>query len=286
MSQKHHYWQQVPSSSMFRPVFFPSGVRIQELFSATVHCFLLQHGLHPISIWLLLSFIHGKDALLISKRVLQYMDPGVAAILAPWYDFLVDSPVPPVSDPTHPIRLFIFEHWIPSIQPNLIWNNRTPEVHNNWVITAFSIILLGHPHPWDHSEYLALEVGFNKAFGRLTFDEETSAFLVTIHDRRVHRVEEVADHLSYYVDSRHSDLTTPYFMRLFRLRVDEYLRGSGHPVELRDQIKAFGISDEEFIATVCFGQIFFCGVVPTPTCDPLLIAGGFRSPFAGEADRI
>ncbi|KAK6988276.1 hypothetical protein R3P38DRAFT_3229161 [Favolaschia claudopus] len=70
-----------------------------------------------------------------------------------------------------------------------------------------------------------------------------------IHDRRVHRVEEVADHLSYYVDSRHSDLTTPYFMRLFRLRVDEYLRGSGHPVELRDQIKDFGISDEEFIAT-------------------------------------
>ncbi|KAK7027640.1 hypothetical protein R3P38DRAFT_2526430, partial [Favolaschia claudopus] len=260
LSEKHHHWQQVPSSQMFRPVLSPTVIperintfRAHGIFLA-LHCYLLQHGPHPISIWLLLSFICGKDTMLIPKHILEYMDPGVAKLLAAWYEFLPDSPVPPASDHSHPLRLFILEHWIPAIQPNLISDVRTPEEHKAWIITAFSIILFGHPDPWNHPEYLALREGFNKAFGRLRFNESlrslrASAFLVAIYDRRVHRIEEVQDHLSYSVTSRHSDLTTPYLVKLFRLRVEEYLQGAGHPVELRDRIKAFGIPDEQFIAT-------------------------------------
>jgi hypothetical protein len=103
---------------MFRPVFTPSGAEIPRRIQAfrgygmflALHCYLLQHGPLPISIWLLLCLIQGKQALLIPQNTLLHIDPGVHAILAPWYNFHVDTPVPPASEPFHPLRLFIIEY--------------------------------------------------------------------------------------------------------------------------------------------------------------------------------
>ncbi|KAJ6605776.1 hypothetical protein B0H10DRAFT_2228926 [Mycena sp. CBHHK59/15] len=73
LTQRHHYWQQVPSSRMFRPVFLPGAMALPERIKTfhahgiflALHCFLLQHGPQPISIWLLLALIKGKEAMLI-----------------------------------------------------------------------------------------------------------------------------------------------------------------------------------------------------------------------------
>ncbi|KAJ7508090.1 hypothetical protein B0H11DRAFT_1902396 [Mycena galericulata] len=121
LSRRHRFWQQVPSSQMFRPVFTPGAMAIPsrlKTFRAhgmflALNFFLLQHGPLPISIWLLLSFINGKEALLIPKHILLHIDRGAYDILAPC----------------------------------LISNDRTKEEHEGWVISAFATILLGHPAP-------------------------------------------------------------------------------------------------------------------------------------------
>ncbi|KAJ7032324.1 hypothetical protein C8F04DRAFT_1262077 [Mycena alexandri] len=124
LSQRHHYWQQAPSSEMFRPVFTPGTIPIPErirtfrahgMFLA-LHCLLLQQGPFPISIWLLLCLIRGKEALLIPQNVLLHMDPGAHDILAPWYQFHQDTPVPPATDPSHPLRMFIIDRMDRQIQ--------------------------------------------------------------------------------------------------------------------------------------------------------------------------
>ncbi|KAJ6598817.1 hypothetical protein B0H10DRAFT_2231418 [Mycena sp. CBHHK59/15] len=262
LTQRHHYWQQVPSSRMFRPVFLPGAMALPERIKTfhahgiflALHCFLLQHGPQPISIWLLLALIKGKEAMLIPKHILLHLDPGAYDILAPWYDFHQDTAVPPPAEASHPLRVFIFEYMFPAIQPNLINNHRTKEEHEGWIISAFATILLGHPAPWDVPEFIALRDAFNTALGTLRFSDtlrglDASAFLVTIYDRRVTAVDQVADHLRFQVVSRASDLTTPYFVKLFKLRLHHYLRGVGHPSELCERLQAFGVSEQEFIAS-------------------------------------
>ncbi|KAJ7238534.1 hypothetical protein B0H12DRAFT_1237888 [Mycena haematopus] len=241
------------------PVLTPTGMQIPariKTFRAhgmflALHCYLLQQGPLPISVWLLLCLINGKDALLIPRNILLYMDPGAYDILAPWYDFHHDMPVPPSTQPTHPLRLFIVEH-MPSMQPNLISNNRTLEEHNGWIVSAFATVLLGHPAPWDHPEYMALQDGFNTALGTRRFTETldemlTSPFLLAMYDRRVHDVEEVSAHFRFYIITRALDLTTPYFMKLFRLRLNRYVHGTGHPAELHDQLLAYGVTEQEIV---------------------------------------
>ncbi|KAJ7026520.1 hypothetical protein C8F04DRAFT_1268040 [Mycena alexandri] len=91
LSQCHHYWQQAPSSEMFRPVFTPGAIPIPErirtfcahrMFLA-LHCLLLQHGPFLISIWLLLCLIRGKEVLLIPQNILLHMDPGPLVPVSP-----------------------------------------------------------------------------------------------------------------------------------------------------------------------------------------------------------
>ncbi|KAF8145147.1 hypothetical protein K438DRAFT_1782182 [Mycena galopus ATCC 62051] len=251
-----------------------------------LHCFLLGQGPLPISIWLLLCLIEGPDTLIIPQNTLLHIDPGAYEILAPWYDFEEHTPMPPANEASHPLRLFILEHmpgvqvpflpyrWLvsKSLQPNLISNNRTAEEHHHWVRAAFSTVLLGHASPWRHPEYIALQEGFNAALGNMNFAEvlavlpdvllltdeqtlrsanclNTSAFLVSIYDRRVHNVEEVADHLQFFVIGRALNLTTPYFAALFRLRLKRYIHGHGHPPELYHVIEAFGVSQAEAVAS-------------------------------------
>ncbi|KAJ7331349.1 hypothetical protein DFH08DRAFT_814659 [Mycena albidolilacea] len=214
-----------------------------------LHCYLLQHGPLPISIWLLLCLIQGKQALLIPQNTLLHIDPGVHAILAPWYDFHVDTLVLPASEPFHPLGLFIIKY-MGGMQPNLISNTRTIDKHNGWLISAFATVLLGSPAPWEHPEYLALRAGFNKAFGTVRFAStlgrlRASAFLVTIYDRRVHTVEEVADHLRFWVASHASDSTTPYYAKLFMVCLQHYISGVGHLLELHSHLPAHSISEEE-----------------------------------------
>jgi hypothetical protein len=75
-----------------------------------LHCFLLQQGPMPISIWVLLALIHGDRAMLIPEHVLFHMDPGAHTILVPWYTFDRDMPVPRASEASHPLRVFIIDH--------------------------------------------------------------------------------------------------------------------------------------------------------------------------------
>ncbi|KAJ7717192.1 hypothetical protein B0H16DRAFT_1476214 [Mycena metata] len=212
LSGHYHYWQQAPSLHMFRPVFTPGAIpipqrihtfRVHRMFLA-LHCLLLQHGPFPISISLLLCFIEGKEALLIPQNVLLHMDPGAHNILAPWYEFHQDTPVPPATNPSHP--------------PNLIANTRAKAEHNGWKISAFATILLGHNAPWDLPECIAITEGFNFAVGALRFAETVDA---------------VAAHLGQQIASRSPDHTTSYFVKLFMLCVDNCIHGVGHPPEMR-----------------------------------------------------
>ncbi|KAF8137871.1 hypothetical protein K438DRAFT_2120182 [Mycena galopus ATCC 62051] len=182
LTAQHHNWQQVPGLTMFQPVLTPRVMdpdrlktfRVHGMFLA-LHCFILMQGPLPISIWLLLSLIHGKDALLIPKNLLLYLDPGAYDILPPWYNFHRQTLVPPPSEATHPLRLFILEY-MPDMQLNLIPDIRSPEVHNEWLISAFATILLGNPYPWDNPEYITLQDGFNTALAGRPFKNNQFRF--------------------------------------------------------------------------------------------------------------
>ncbi|KAF7372512.1 hypothetical protein MVEN_00113100 [Mycena venus] len=256
LSQCHRYWQQAPSSRMFQTIFTPGGLEIPERINTfrahgrflALHCLLMRHGPLPISIWLLLCLIEGREALLIPQNVLLHMHPGAYDILAPWYDFHEDTPVPPAMEATHPLWLFIFKH-MPQIQPSVISNSRTRAEHEGWLISTFATVLLGHSMPWALPEYLGLQDGFNMTVGAIRLAESIKAFraspfLVTIYDRCVHNINEVFDHLHFNLTTRASNLTTPYYAKLFKIRLHHYLCGVGHPPELRSRLIALGISEE------------------------------------------
>lgn len=72
--------------------------------------------------------------------------------------------------------------------------------------------------------------------------------MVAIYNHSVSTVDEVAEHLRFRPISRTSNGTTAFYTNLFRLRVNRYLRGTGHPSELRQRLVTLGVTDEDFVA--------------------------------------
>ncbi|KAJ7655710.1 hypothetical protein DFH06DRAFT_1132791 [Mycena polygramma] len=203
------YWQQALGSHMFRPVFYPHVSEMAERIEA-----FRAHGT-----FLVLHCLHGPDAMLIPKDVLLHLDPGTYDILAP------------------------------CLQPNLINNIRSIEEHNSWVIAAFACILLGHPAPWDKPGWVALREGFNVDIQSVCLAETIHLlgalpFLVTIYDRRVKRVSDVMSHVRFCLMTRALDVTTPYLVKLFKLRFEHYIHGVGHP--MHDALCDSSVSEEQY----------------------------------------
>ncbi|KAJ7817986.1 hypothetical protein B0H14DRAFT_3474172 [Mycena olivaceomarginata] len=232
----HNYWQQVPGSDTFRPVFAPVDAEIPERIQSfrahgtflALHCLILRQGPLPISIWVLLALVVGRNAMLIPENVLHHLDPGAYKILAIWYSFQRDTPVPPAREANSPIRQFIINYMPGEIQPNLISNNRSEAEHTTWIIAVFATILIGHPSPWNHPEFKTLCDGFNIVILTMRFAEtiqslEALPFLVAIYNRR---------------------LKARFFAKLFQLRLEEYLAGVGHPSPLRGVL----VTDDQFNA--------------------------------------
>ncbi|KAF7350247.1 hypothetical protein MVEN_01328200 [Mycena venus] len=201
---------------------------------------------------------------------------------------------------------------VPAIQPNLISNTRTLAEHEGWIITAFATILLGHPVPWDLPEYVGLCTGFHLMLGSISFAQVRrqtqiigivlnlktwtikslieSAFLATIYDRRVHTVDEVVKHLCFNTVSCTS--TTPYYIKLFRLRLERCMNGVGHPLELQSCLEALGtVSEQEFIASandplLCANLVLLCGTDSDlrPTQDDWTISFKFFGKHTRDSD--
>ncbi|KAJ6466468.1 hypothetical protein C8R45DRAFT_1219544 [Mycena sanguinolenta] len=253
LTARFRYWQQATGSDMFRPIFTAMDTPIQErihTFRAhgtflALHCFVLQQGPLPISIWVLLALCVGRKAMLIPKHILLYIDPGAHDILAPWYDFHIDTPVPPAREAAHPLRQFIIEYMPQDMQPNLIRNNREADEHEGWRIASFAAVLLGHHNPWNHPEFIALQEGFDvgKRFAASLRSQKALPLLVALYDRRIHTAAEVTSHLKYLDPiMRIHDKTIPYFVKLFRLRLEHYAHGLGHPNGLR----LIEVTEEEY----------------------------------------
>ncbi|KAJ7245901.1 hypothetical protein B0H12DRAFT_1306591 [Mycena haematopus] len=247
----HTYWQQATSSDMFRPIFTAIDAEIPERVNTfrahgtflALHCLLLRQGPLPISIWVLLALCVGREAMLIPQHVLLHLDPGAYNILAPWYDFHLDTPVPPAREATHPLRQFIIERMPQEMQPNLIRNHRQPEEHQAWIISAFAVVLLGHHSPWSHPEFIALQEGFNlgQHFTESIRQQNARPFLVTLYDRRIRAVDDVITHLKYLNPLRPRK-TSAYFVKLFQLRLERYAHGRGHP----NGVRCLNVTEEEF----------------------------------------
>ncbi|KAJ6554685.1 hypothetical protein B0H19DRAFT_1154327 [Mycena capillaripes] len=255
IASRHHYWQQATGSFMFRPVLTPVDTPIEERIRTfyahgtflAVHCFLLKQGPLPISLWLLLALVNGRKAMIIPKHILMNLDPGAYDILAPWYDFHSDTPVPLPREATHPLRQFILERMPQEIQPNLIRNDRTVDEHEAWVISAFASVLLGHHSPWTHPEFIALRDGFNIGIKSTRFADtirrrRALPFFVALYNLRIKTVADIAPHLHFQILTRAANKTTPFFMKLFQLRLEHYLDGLGHPAALR----GVQVSEEEY----------------------------------------
>ncbi|KAJ7713411.1 hypothetical protein B0H16DRAFT_1478655 [Mycena metata] len=235
LSTQHRFWKPLTSSAFIVPNLGlirddPPAARLTTfrahgLFLA-LHCAVLGHGPLPISIWLLLALVLGKKAMLIPKNLLLHLDPVAYDVLAPWYDFHQDTPVPPASMPTHPLRLFMIN--VLNRQPSEIDNERTKEEHEAWHIMAFATVLLGDPAPFSHADFRSILRGFN---------------LVLSERRLVEAVEDVSSHVVTFVTRFSADATTPYFVKLFEVLLKQYLNGVGHPEALRD----IEVSDEEFM---------------------------------------
>ncbi|KAJ7159922.1 hypothetical protein C8R43DRAFT_1124288 [Mycena crocata] len=191
--------------------------------------------------------------------------PDAYDILFPWYSFHEDSPVPSVRNPTHPLHNFFFMY-LPNTEPSQINHPRTKEEHESWLIIAFCSILLGHPDPWHHPNFIALKEGFDIHLTTLDFASTIRRgvlpFLTAIYNRRVTAVEDVSNHLRFRIDSRADDKTTALFAKLFELRVQRYIHGVGHPNGLR----FLDISDKVF-TTDRYNPLLRANLVLTATTD-------------------
>ncbi|KAJ7796812.1 hypothetical protein B0H14DRAFT_2619559 [Mycena olivaceomarginata] len=270
----HNYWQQT--------------FRAHGTFLA-LHCLILRQGPLPISIWVLLALVVGRNAMLIPENVLHHLDPGAYKILAIWYSFQRDTPVPPAREANSPIRQFIINYMPGEIQPNLISNNRSEAEPTTWIIAVFATILIGHPSPWNHPEFKALCDGFNIVIRTMRFAEtiqslEALPFLVAIYNRRLKAVGDVIPHL-HYSSPGNSLPTTALFAKLFQLRLEKYLAGVGHPSPLRGVL----VTDDQFNAErknqllrtpTAVGRWFWIHTDPSPQRADAAAAGQLGSAFS------
>ncbi|KAF8173419.1 hypothetical protein K438DRAFT_1772222 [Mycena galopus ATCC 62051] len=237
--QNHHFWAPAASSGFFIPVFSIASVEIPErcqMFAAygsllALHCVILGQGPIPISIWLLLALVAGKEGMLIPPAVLLALDPEAFDALTPWLTLKRNDPMP--SNLMHPTCQFLLN--VMERQPWEIASNRTALFHDGCTIAFMCQVLLGGNSFWDHPEFLALKRGFNITVGetsvvtRLLKDRTAIAMLACMYDRQVRNVDDIIDRITCttYIDS--DDGTTPYFGALFRLLLIRYLAGPGHP---------------------------------------------------------
>ncbi|KAJ7470043.1 hypothetical protein B0H11DRAFT_2237849 [Mycena galericulata] len=222
MCTQFRFWKPLATSAFIVPNFSlvaePLAARslpyaAHGMFLA-LHCFTLCQPAAPVSIWLLLALVLGKKAMLVPKNILLYIDPQA-------YDILAPCEIP---------------------------NERSEEEHEAWTIMAFSDVLLGHLGPWNHSDFLSIQRGFNVVMKDVCFAQTIQtrnplAFFLCMYDRRVKSVEDVSAHLSVTMVNRHSDGTTPLFAKLFSIYLRRYMQGTGHPPELRGRE---ALTDEDF----------------------------------------
>jgi hypothetical protein len=147
---------------------------------------------------------------------------------------------------------------------------------------VFGLILLGHAQFWKTPEFKALSEGFNVGIQSVRFAEvshftaslsslysmprqtirslKVLPFLVSIYDRRVKAIEDVSEHLSFQIVTRDSNLTTPYFIKLFEIRLQHYLLGVGHPPQLYNvQITQEELEDSQHNPLLRANLILQCG---------------------------
>ncbi|KAJ7681811.1 hypothetical protein B0H14DRAFT_2655107 [Mycena olivaceomarginata] len=255
--QDHRFWGPAASGGFFIPVFSMAGITTPErcqIFAAygsllAIHSFTLGQGPIPVSIWLLLALVSGKSGMLIPSDVLVALDPDAFDTLAPWLTMEVTDSVP--SDFRHPLCQFLMnsvdvqarafltlfsDHLAESSpQPYQIPNQRTQEDHDALTIAFTTRVLLVVPHSGTIRSTLHLSGGFDVAGGeyRLTQYRPAIAMLACLYDRKLRSISDVINHLSCSISCSLQDGTTPYFAALFRLLLQRYLSGAGHPANLR-----------------------------------------------------
>ncbi|KAJ7703717.1 hypothetical protein B0H17DRAFT_1194198 [Mycena rosella] len=97
-------------------------------------------------------------------------------------------------------------------------------------------------------DFLALQRGFNIIIKSMGFAETIRnigalPFLIAIYDRRIKAVPDLSNHLRFSISTRAADLTTPYFAKLFEVRLQRYMEGVGHP----HQVRFLEVSDDDFM---------------------------------------
>jgi hypothetical protein len=111
--QDHRFWAPAANSGFYVPVFSVVSVAIPERchrFSAygsllALHCFSLAQGPIPVSMWLLLALVSGRQGMLIPTEVLLALDPNAFDTLAPWLMMTPSDPMP--TDFAHPLCQFL-----------------------------------------------------------------------------------------------------------------------------------------------------------------------------------
>ncbi|KAK7031886.1 hypothetical protein R3P38DRAFT_3187618 [Favolaschia claudopus] len=253
LTEDFRFWTCLPHSAFLVPklniVRQGTASRIAK-FKAygaflALHCYRLGHAPMPVSLWLLLTFVLGKQVIVVPRNLLHNLDPIAYDVLSPLYDFHQDTPIPPASRVNDPLRNFFITYL--DRQPSEFDCPRTADEHDALLIMAFATVLLGDPDPFNHAEYGGIENGFDIHSGRLEFvnllqTRSPQAMLVTMFDRRIRQVSHVTRHLQHCIENRALDGTTPYFAKLFMILLRCYLQGFGHPSEL-----AGGVVSEEAV---------------------------------------
>ncbi|KAJ7206950.1 hypothetical protein C8J57DRAFT_983960, partial [Mycena rebaudengoi] len=248
--EDHNYWQQAPSSAFYIPVFSASMLESSprtQTFCAhgtllAVHAYTLSQGPRPISMWLLLALIAGRDGMLIPQQYLAALDPVAFDRLAPWLTLAPEDEIP--TSFMHPLCQFLMETM--DMQPSMISSPRTRAEHDDWTITFMSKVLLGDTQLWTRPEFLAMRRGFNVTIGNTTLVEVSMTqfiqrrtalhMLSTLYDHQVRDIDDFSRRLVFRILMSSNDGTTTHFAALFRLLVQRYLKGTGHPAYLRGSL--------------------------------------------------
>nr|GAT44033.1 predicted protein [Mycena chlorophos] len=229
------YWQQGASSELFRPVLGQMSTPERRIVFAghgkALAAALINTGVGvlPVSPWTWIALLNGRDAILeLSPRVIFRLDEGAGKLIEALMAWHADSPIP--TDPSHPIISMLIGTF-PDAQPETLETPREASSHQALQDAMRIHTLLGHRDPFEHRDWEALRDGLvgvttpNLDQTRLC----ETAVITTLFDRRVRAVGDIETHIEY---SLHSDVVKPStkpLAELFRLHLEAYLRGVGHP---------------------------------------------------------
>ncbi|KAJ6492656.1 hypothetical protein DFH09DRAFT_1104664 [Mycena vulgaris] len=205
----------------------------------------------PISPFFLIITILGPPAFdILTWDFIHEFDPAAASDLWPWFAVDHTSVIPADTVASSPLGQLLVRAGFSQLY--VLTRPRTVQEHQGIGHAILGTVLLDLQAVEHHPEIAAFREGFrgpprpDSADGRINFDlvdsfnflapAEFLAHLATMYFCRVTSVDQITSRIVYVMPTRSSHGPSLILAKLFRLRFERWLRGTGHPTLSRQAV--------------------------------------------------